>query len=99
MYREKDEPSLGFCVRGGSEHGLGIYVSEIEDDSAAGNMFIYLCALNKRLRKFKICRRDTRFNDVFFYKLCVRSHLLSTSAKCYWSFNTSSFKALVSCVF
>jgi hypothetical protein len=36
VLREKDEPSLGFCVRGGSEHGLGIYVSEIEDDSAAG---------------------------------------------------------------
>ncbi|XP_045189778.2 uncharacterized protein LOC123547069 isoform X2 [Mercenaria mercenaria] len=35
VHREKEEPSLGFCVRGGSEHGLGIYVSEIEEDSAA----------------------------------------------------------------
>lgn len=27
---------LGFCIRGGSEHGLGIYVSEVEPQSAAG---------------------------------------------------------------
>ena len=30
---------LGFSIRGGSEHGLGIYVSEIEEDSAAGKLF------------------------------------------------------------
>lgn len=36
VQRDKDEPSLGFCVRGGSEHGLGIYVSEIDAGSAAG---------------------------------------------------------------
>ncbi len=27
---------LGFSVRGGSEHGLGIFVSKLEDDSSAG---------------------------------------------------------------
>lgn len=27
---------LGFSVRGGSEHGLGIFVSKVEDDSSAG---------------------------------------------------------------
>ena len=27
---------LGFSVRGGSEHGLGIFVSKVEDDSLAG---------------------------------------------------------------
>lgn len=27
---------LGFSVRGGSEHGLGIFVSKVEDDSTAG---------------------------------------------------------------
>lgn len=26
---------LGFSVRGGSEHGLGIFVSKVEDDSSA----------------------------------------------------------------
>lgn len=29
---------LGFSVRGGSEHGLGIFVSKVEDDSSAGKM-------------------------------------------------------------
>lgn len=29
---------LGFSVRGGSEHGLGIFVSKVEDDSTAGNV-------------------------------------------------------------
>ncbi|KAK3589729.1 hypothetical protein CHS0354_021048 [Potamilus streckersoni] len=33
--RQHGEPSLGFSVRGGSEHGLGIYVSEIETGSVA----------------------------------------------------------------
>lgn len=27
---------LGFSVRGGSEHGLGIFVSKVEEGSAAG---------------------------------------------------------------
>lgn len=27
---------LGFSVRGGSEHGLGIFVSKVEDGSSAG---------------------------------------------------------------
>lgn len=35
LTRDPDE-NLGFSVRGGSEHGLGIYVSEIIQDSAAG---------------------------------------------------------------
>lgn len=26
---------LGFSVRGGSEHGLGVFVSKVEDDSSA----------------------------------------------------------------
>lgn len=29
---------LGFSVRGGSEHGLSIFVSKVEDNSAAGEM-------------------------------------------------------------
>lgn len=34
---------LGFSVRGGSEHGLGIFVSKVEDNSTAGknNYFEY----------------------------------------------------------
>ena len=28
--------ALGFSIRGGSEHGLGIYVSEIDEGSPAG---------------------------------------------------------------
>ena len=28
--------SLGFCVRGGLEYGMGIYVSGIEEGSVAG---------------------------------------------------------------
>lgn len=27
---------LGFSVRGGSEHGLGIFVSKVEEGSSAG---------------------------------------------------------------
>lgn len=29
---------LGFSVRGGSEHGLSIFVSKVEDDSTAGDV-------------------------------------------------------------
>lgn len=29
---------LGFSVRGGSEHGLGIFVSKVEDNSTAGTI-------------------------------------------------------------
>ena len=35
LVREPEE-NLGFSVRGGSEHGLGIYVSEITEESPAG---------------------------------------------------------------
>nr|XP_002739893.2 PREDICTED: uncharacterized protein LOC100375241 [Saccoglossus kowalevskii] len=31
----KDSDSLGFSIRGGSEHGLGIFVSQIDEDSVA----------------------------------------------------------------
>lgn len=30
------EGKLGFSVRGGSEHGLGIFVSKVEEGSSAG---------------------------------------------------------------
>ena len=31
---------IGFSVRGGSEHGLGVFVSEVEDGSAAGRIVV-----------------------------------------------------------
>lgn len=36
--RVEKSPSgrLGFSVRGGSEHGLGIFVSKVEEGSSAG---------------------------------------------------------------
>lgn len=33
---KSEDGRLGFSVRGGSEHGLGIFVSKVEDDSSAG---------------------------------------------------------------
>lgn len=33
---------LGFSVRGGSEHGLGIFVSKVDDDSSAGTDLEYV---------------------------------------------------------
>lgn len=33
---KSEDGRLGFSVRGGSEHGLGIFVSKVEDDSTAG---------------------------------------------------------------
>lgn len=36
VYRDPGEANLGFSVRGGSEHGLGIYISEIDTGSTAG---------------------------------------------------------------
>lgn len=33
---KRTDGRLGFSVRGGSEHGLGIFVSKVEDDSSAG---------------------------------------------------------------
>ncbi|KAH3708217.1 uncharacterized protein LOC127857219 [Dreissena polymorpha] len=35
IVKSPSEPSLGFAVRGGSEHGLGVYVSEVDPGSAA----------------------------------------------------------------
>lgn len=32
---------LGFSVRGGSEHGLSIFVSKVEDNSTAGKLTHY----------------------------------------------------------
>lgn len=37
---------LGFSVRGGSEHGLGIFVSKVEDDSSAGKVELYVLVLS-----------------------------------------------------
>lgn len=35
---------LGFSVRGGSEHGLSIFVSKVEDNSTAGKLtFFFDC--------------------------------------------------------
>lgn len=34
--RDSCDDSLGFSVRGGSEHGLGVFVSEIEQGTMAG---------------------------------------------------------------
>lgn len=33
---KSEDGRLGFSVRGGSEHGLGIFVSKVEDNSSAG---------------------------------------------------------------
>uniref|UniRef100_A0A672S4F9 PDZ domain-containing protein n=1 Tax=Sinocyclocheilus grahami TaxID=75366 RepID=A0A672S4F9_SINGR len=33
---KSEDGRLGFSVRGGSEHGLGIFVSKVEDDKLAG---------------------------------------------------------------
>ncbi|XP_052773192.1 uncharacterized protein LOC128212016 isoform X2 [Mya arenaria] len=35
LQRDVGEPSLGFSVRGGAEHGLSVYISDIDADSAA----------------------------------------------------------------
>lgn len=32
---------LGFSVRGGSEHGLGIFVSKVEEGSSAGKQNLF----------------------------------------------------------
>uniref|UniRef100_A0A3B4ZM84 PDZ domain-containing protein 7-like n=1 Tax=Stegastes partitus TaxID=144197 RepID=A0A3B4ZM84_9TELE len=38
---------LGFSVRGGSEHGLSIFVSKVEDNSTAGNIYpVFLVEVN-----------------------------------------------------
>ena len=46
--------ALGFSIRGGSEHGLGIYVSELDGGSPAG--------ISNRL----ICHFHVNFNMFFF---------------------------------
>ena len=40
LFKEETEP-LGFSIRGGSEHGLGIFVSEVEPATAAGLYYMY----------------------------------------------------------
>ncbi|XP_062851179.1 PDZ domain-containing protein 7a [Trichomycterus rosablanca] len=42
---KSEDGRLGFSVRGGSEHGLGIFVSKVEDDSSAE--FAGLCVGDK----------------------------------------------------
>ena len=55
--------ALGFSIRGGSEHGLGIYVSELDEGSPAG--ISNTCTLiSDRLKKFKNCGPET-VNQVF----------------------------------
>lgn len=39
---KSEDGRLGFSVRGGSEHGLGIFVSKVEDDSSAGILQIVI---------------------------------------------------------
>lgn len=39
---------LGFSVRGGSEHGLSIFVSKVEDNSAAGKINLVSVEINRR---------------------------------------------------
>ena len=36
LKRDGANQSLGFSIRGGSEHGLGVYVSDVTPDSIAG---------------------------------------------------------------
>lgn len=38
---------LGFSVRGGSEHGLSIFVSKVEDNSAAGKINLVSVEINR----------------------------------------------------
>lgn len=38
---KSEDGKLGFSVRGGSEHGLSIFVSKVEDNSTAGNLMCY----------------------------------------------------------
>ena len=40
LQRDPEEPSLGFSVRGGSEHGLGLYISDIDEGSVAGEYLV-----------------------------------------------------------
>lgn len=42
---KSEDGRLGFSVRGGSEHGLGIFVSKVEDNSSAG-IHTYTVLLN-----------------------------------------------------
>lgn len=35
IYKSEDN-NIGFCIRGGLEHGLGVYVSGVDKGSAAG---------------------------------------------------------------
>jgi len=35
LVKDTDE-QLGFSIRGGSEYGLGIFISDVEEESAAG---------------------------------------------------------------
>lgn len=39
---------LGFSVRGGSEHGLSIFVSKVEDNSTAGELTCWYVSETRR---------------------------------------------------
>lgn len=43
---------LGFSVRGGSEHGLSIFVSKVEDDSTAGKMSNFRMEIKRYSHRF-----------------------------------------------
>ena len=40
LQRDGANQSLGLSIRGGSEHGLGVYVSDVTQDSIAGGYSI-----------------------------------------------------------
>lgn len=60
---------LGFSVRGGSEHGLGIFVSKVEEGSSAGKQnFFYTTS-------FKKCSKVATTQDL---NISQREDLLGT---------------------
>ena len=40
LEKNEDHKQFGFCIRGGKNSALGIFVTNIKDGSQAGNFFI-----------------------------------------------------------
>ena len=59
---KEDSRSLGITIRGGSEHGLGVYVSQVQRNSTAHSHGLQVCTLV--CLAYTLCAKATDFAGV-----------------------------------
>lgn len=77
LTRSRSQEGLGFSIRGGSEHGVGIYVSLVEPDSSAEREGLKVGDRIMTVNEFMF-DNVTHFEavKVGFFLLCVRAYVI-----------------------